>query len=113
MELKVEDDGPIRVVRVQADRLDAAVAVRFKDLFADQIAEGVEHYVLDLSRVEFLDSSGLGAVVAVLKLLGGRARLHLAGLQPLVAKVFQLTRMDSVFAILPDAKTALNGLKAA
>jgi anti-sigma B factor antagonist len=56
--------------------------------------------------VAFLDSSGLGAVVAVKKLMGPDRRLDLACLTPAVDKVFRLTRMDSVFTIhaaLPDA----------
>ncbi len=55
--------------------------------------------VLDLSSVGFLDSSGLGAVVAVMKALGPVRRLELSGLTPTVEKVFRLTRMDSVFII--------------
>jgi anti-sigma B factor antagonist len=51
--------------------------------------------------VHFLDSSGLGAVVGVMKLLAPERRLELAGLTPTVAKVFRLTRMDSVFTIHP------------
>jgi anti-sigma B factor antagonist len=62
--------------------------------------------VLDMSNVGFLDSSGLGAVVAVMKALGPIRRLELSGLSPTVEKVFRLTRMDSVFIIhktLPEA----------
>jgi anti-sigma B factor antagonist len=49
--------------------------------------------------VNFLDSSGLGAVVAVMKLLMPARKLELAGLTATVEKVFRLTRMDSVFTI--------------
>lgn len=55
--------------------------------------------ILDLGKVSFLDSSGLGAVVAVMKFLAPERRLELAALTPPVAKVFRLTRMDSVFTI--------------
>jgi hypothetical protein len=51
----------------------------------------------DMSEVEFLDSSGLGAVVAARKLLGMDQHLALAGLQPAVEKVLRLTHMDRVF----------------
>jgi len=57
--------------------------------------------LLDLSRVAFLDSSGLGAVVAVMKLIGPERKLELVGLTPTVAKVFRLTRMDTIFTIHP------------
>lgn len=55
--------------------------------------------VLDMSRVGFLDSSGLGALVAVMKFLAPARRLELACLQPNVEKVLKLTRMDTVFHI--------------
>jgi anti-sigma B factor antagonist len=56
-----------------------------------------------VSEVEFLDSSGLGAVVAARKLLGQGHHLALSGLQPAVEKVLRLTHMDRVFPIYPDA----------
>lgn len=113
MKLAHKDQDGIRVITVDAARLDAAVAIEFKDMFAGLIDPGISHYVLDLARIEFMDSSGLGSVVACLKLLGEGGHLHLAALQPVVAKVFQLTRMDSVFRILPDASRSLTQLKAA
>ena len=64
--------------------------------------------MLDLSRVGFLDSSGLGAVVAVMKLIGPNRKLELAGLTPNVDKVFRLTRMDSIFTIHPSVEVAIS-----
>jgi anti-sigma B factor antagonist len=87
------------VLRVEEDRIDAAVAIQFKERMRDLIATPEPVVILDLSQVMFLDSSGLGAVVAVMKLLAPDRRLELAGLTPTVQKVFRLTRMDSVFTI--------------
>ena len=52
-----------------------------------------------MARVEFLDSSGLGALVAVMKMLDGGRRLELANCGLIVRKVLTLTRMDSVFVL--------------
>ena len=69
-----------------------------------EIAAGApERVILDLSRVEFLDSSGLGAVIAVMKMLGPDRRLELAALGPAVERVVRLTRMDTVFTIHAEA----------
>lgn len=87
------------LVSVQAERIDAAGAIRFKDDMRAVLPRGGGPVLLDLSRVRFLDSSGLGAVVAVMKLLGPDRRLELACLTPSVQKVFRLTRMDTVFTI--------------
>lgn len=101
MELLAEREGDLLIVRVMETRVDAAVAIRFKDRMRELVAMPSPRVVLDLSRVAFLDSSGLGAVVAVMKLLGPDRKLELAALTPPVEKVFRLTRMDSVFVIHP------------
>ena len=62
--------------------------------------------ILDLSRVDFIDSSGLGAIVAVMKFLAPARQLQLAALTPNVGRVFHLTRMDSVFPIHSVAPSA-------
>lgn len=90
-------DGAL-VVHVGEERLDAAIAIRFKDQMREITAQPSPRVILDLSEVQFLDSSGLGAIVAVMKALSPR-KMELAGLTPNVRKVFHLTRMDSVFTI--------------
>lgn len=107
MELETERTGAGLVVRVLGSRIDAAGAIEFKEAVRIATEQPGSPVILDLSRVTFLDSSGLGAVVAVKKLLGPDRPLHLAAATPNVAKVFRLTRMDSVFTIHPDLPEAL------
>jgi anti-sigma B factor antagonist len=102
MQLFVQEQASRTYVRVEDRRIDAAAAIRFKEEMRTATAQRGGPVLLDLSQVDFLDSSGLGAVVAVKKLLGTTRPLELAGLTPTVAKVFRLTRMDSVFVIHPD-----------
>lgn len=102
MNLVSEDIGPLRIVTVDEARIDAAVAIQFKDAMRAMTDAGPRRVVLDLSSVSFLDSSGLGAVVAAMKQAGPERSLELAGLTPTVEKVFHLTRMDTVFTIHPD-----------
>ena len=109
MELKAELSGDVLVISPLHDRIDAAGAIQFKDRMREITQTMTARVVLDLSRVNFLDSSGLGAVVAVMKLLGKERPLELAGLTAPVSKVFRLTRMDSIFTIhgqVPDSLKA-------
>jgi anti-sigma B factor antagonist len=99
MQLVAQRMGDLLVVHTEEDRIDAAVAIQFKDRMRELVQADAQRVVLDLSRVTFLDSSGLGAVVAVRKLLGPDRTLELSGLTAAVEKVFRLTRMDSVFTI--------------
>ncbi|TCP61591.1 anti-sigma B factor antagonist [Rhodovulum bhavnagarense] len=107
MELYSETRDKTLVVTVAEARIDSAVAIRFKERMRDLASGGHGRVLLDLSRVGFVDSSGLGAVVAVMKLLAPECRLELCGLTPTVAKVFRLTRMDRVFTIHEDCAAAL------
>ena len=105
MNLEIEHRAEIIVIRVTDDRIDAESAIQFKERMREIVATPSARVVLDMSNVGFLDSSGLGAVVAVMKAMGPIRRLELSGLTPTVEKVFRLTRMDSVFIIhkaLPD-----------
>jgi anti-sigma B factor antagonist len=109
MDIICEEKSEILFARVEAERIDAAAALQFKEAMREKTgASRAAHVVLDLSHVEFIDSSGLGAIVAVMKLLGNTKRLDLAGLTPTVEKVFRLTRMDSIFTIYPDVSDALD-----
>lgn len=106
MNLYAEAEAGALKVLVGEERIDAAVAIQFKDRMREIALQPSERVVLDLSRVTFIDSSGLGAIVAVMKALAPARRLELLGLTPNVAKVFRLTRMDSVFTIHPAPGSA-------
>ena len=107
MKLQSRYEHDIHIITVAEDRIDAYAAIGFKDAMRVRTAEGPADVLLDLSQVNFVDSSGLGAIVAVMKQLGAARRLALAGLQPNVARVFHLTRMDSVFDIHEDIQNVI------
>lgn len=97
------------IIKILESRLDAAVAIIFKDMMRDTVVEDGTRVILDLSQVQFLDSSGLGAIVGVMKLLGPTRPLEIAALSPAVRKLFRLTRMDTVFRIHDNAP-AIDGI---
>ncbi len=101
-----------QIVTVNADRIDAAMAIQFKEDMRAQTDNGPDRVILDLSDVKFIDSSGLGAIVAAMKQLGGGRKLDLAGLTPVVEKVFRLTRMDMVFSLYGTLEEATGSLTA-
>lgn len=105
MQLHSAPLGAARVVSALAERIDAARAIRFKEEMRGLIEDAPGRVILDLTAVQFIDSSGLGAIVAAMKQMGGR-RLDLAGLTPMVDRVFRLTRMDSVFTHYPTLADA-------
>jgi anti-sigma B factor antagonist len=107
MRIITETVGGRSVARIEENRIDAAAAIQFKDRMREIAQATTGDIILDMSNVGFLDSSGLGAVVAVMKALAPNRRLELAELTPAVGRVFRLTRLDGIFTIhdtLPVAK---------
>ncbi|MCJ7872849.1 STAS domain-containing protein [Marinovum sp. 2_MG-2023] len=107
MDMSSRHEGALQIVEVNAQRIDAAVAIQFKDMMRAETDGPTQRVILDLSQVEFIDSSGLGAIVAAMKQLGPGRQLDLAGLTPNVDSVFRLTRMDTVFSLYPTLDAAL------
>ncbi|WP_425044413.1 STAS domain-containing protein [Primorskyibacter sp. S87] len=107
MSLTSTETADSRIITVNADRIDAAMAIQFKEDMRNQTDGSPARVILDLSSVSFIDSSGLGAIVASMKQLGEGRRLDLAGLTPMVEKVFRLTRMDTVFRLFATLNEAL------
>jgi anti-sigma B factor antagonist len=65
--------------------------------------------ILDFSLVGFIDSSGLGALVSVLKAMNGNGGIAIAGANSTVMGLLKLTRMDRVFATYANIDAAIAG----
>lgn len=100
----------VTVVRPGAERLTAANAKTFKDEVAHLIESGSAELVIDLSGVRFVDSSGLGALVGLLKKIGYRGDLAVVGLNADVAQMFRICRMDKVFKVYATVDQATDML---
>ena len=98
------------IVKVLDARLDAKVASEFRQGLVDFIRKGHMFLVLDLSDVEFIDSSGLGALVSTLKTLGGQGDLVICSIQKPLLVLFELTRLDRVFRLFKDSEEAIEVL---
>ena len=108
MNIETEINGAITHVRLEEARLDAAQAIPFKENIRQIVDEGADYVLLDMERVEFMDSSGLGALVSVMKYMGSEKKFEITGLTPMVEKVFKLTRMDEVFRVHSSAHDAFD-----
>ena len=76
----------------------------------DVIDKKPERLVVDLSDVSYIDSAGLAALIqAMQKVEGYGGEFVLAGLQETVRSIFEISRLDQVFQIFPDADAALAG----
>lgn len=106
MDIRTEqDDG--EVTFVLTGRFDAHEVGAFKGLFDDHFGQGVSHFRIDLSGVNFVDSSGLAAMVRGMKRArerGGDVAL-IAPSDP-VRVILELTCLDVAFVIFDSAQAA-------
>ena len=99
MELHAETSGGIDVIYVTG-RLDLVGANALKDEIRRRLQDRQPQIILNLKQVDFINSSGLGALVSVLKdvrLVKGR--LILSDLAPYVQEIFTITQLSNVFEI--------------
>lgn len=111
MQLSVSQVDGTFIVALGGD-LDSAQAPELEKAVGQAIAGGQRRIVVDLGQVKFIDSSGLATLIKAFKRVrGAGGNLVLAGLQPPVRRVFDLTRLDKVFDIFAAATDAVRGLK--
>lgn len=107
MNFLINKEENITTVVVDETRLDASVAPEFKTKMEEIISEGNDQIILDISKISFMDSSSLGAMVAVLKAMGSHGKLVIQGASGVVLELFKLTRMDRVFTLKENTEAAL------
>lgn len=89
-------------------RLDVAGAPALKAAIGDAVKTGVPRLIIDMEAVSFVDSTGLGSVIAALKMVrGSKGDLRLAAPNQQVRVVLELTTLDRVFAYYPTVEDAL------
>lgn len=107
MDATITIKGEITVITFDG-RLDANNASQLKSLIKEQEQAGRVKLVLDLGTVNFLDSSGLGAIVAGLRGVGKKGGdMVLCSLSDEVRALFELTRLTKVFDIYDSVDSAL------
>lgn len=87
--------------------VDVYTAPRLRERLVELVEQGARHVVVDLSRVEFLDSTGLGVLVGALKRLrAAGGTLGLVCAHERLLKIFRITALDRVFALYDTVEAA-------
>lgn len=84
----------------------------FKEIVFKEIESGTRKLIISFEHVEYLDSSFLGALVAILKnLVPKNGKLILIELNNDIRNLFELTRLDKIFHLENSLETALDDFK--
>jgi anti-sigma B factor antagonist len=113
MEIAVEKVDNIAIAVVPIDELDASNAGEFKRDMAPILQENSK-LILDLGRLRFVDSSGLGAMLSCLRQLSGKGGdLKLCCMSSQVRALFEIVRMHRIFDICRTREEAVNAFQSA
>lgn len=111
MNFTFEDKGNQRALVTLDGRLDANSATELKSSLRQAAEQGTIYQVIDMSGVNFIDSSGLSVLVAVYKTVRDQGgSIVLVDVGPQVKVALELTRLDQVFPTYADAKTGLENV---
>ena len=109
MDLKLDHhtkDG-IEIVDVEGE-IDVYTAPRLRELLIELVNNGFYQLVVNMEKVEFLDSTGLGVLVGTLRRVraeGGDIRL--AAAPSSISRVLSVTGLDQVFRLFPTVEAAI------
>lgn len=104
----------ISAVVTPVGELDHHTAELLSEPLERSVEEGYGRLVVDCSQLEFCDSTGLNVLLgARLKAEAAGGGVHLAGMLPVVARVFEITGADAVFTVHDDLDAALENVPGA
>ncbi|MFI1397315.1 STAS domain-containing protein [Streptomyces sp. NPDC020681] len=107
LQVEVRTEGRSEIVKPVGE-LDHHTAELLRAPLDDALAQGRSRLVIDCSQLEFCDSTGLNVMLgARLKAEAAGGGVHLAGMLPVVARVFEITGAEAVFTVHESLEAAL------
>lgn len=110
MNLKVSPrtaPGGVQALDLEGE-VDVYTAPALRQAILDQVEKGTKHLLVDLTRVEYLDSTGLGILIGGVKRLkeqGGSLRL--VGPSARITRIFDITGLNKIFDVYATEQDAL------
>lgn len=106
----IKHDGQVAIIEPQQRRIDASFSSHFREDVESLIERGHKKIVLNMKHIEFVDSSGLGAVMSIkrlMKQLGSNQSLVLCHMSDMVWNVFKLAQIDKMFTVCLTEEEAI------
>ncbi|TGL48773.1 anti-sigma factor antagonist [Leptospira kemamanensis] len=103
MELKLSTTGKIKSIEI-AGKFDIESTEEFESIFNNLIESSPNLVSIEMSRLDYIDSSGIGSLIKSLNSLKNKkGKLLLVGMKPMIQNVFKLAKLDMFFEILSSA----------
>lgn len=111
MKLDVSKKGGITIIKCEGS-LDADNIASFKKVAYEILDRGVVRFVLDASKVDFVDSMGLGVLISLLRRVKQKnGDIKIASLTPDVKTIFEITKLYRLFDVCDSSKEAVERFK--
>ncbi len=108
MKYAVDKQERYTVFSVQEENLNSLVAPDLKSEFVILFNEGINNLIVDLSAVQYVDSSGLSAILTADRIWKDLGSFVLTGIEhPSVKKLIEISRLDTVLTIIPTLDEAI------
>ncbi len=113
MEFATREELEARVVVIEGpERLEANISNDFRTKMNQVVDEGKFQVVVDLKGTEFIDSSGLGALVSRIAVTrSNQGDVRLASPSPNIRKLLGITHLDKIFKCFDDVESAVESFK--
>lgn len=113
MEITVREENDITILNLSG-RLDLASGTTLKEQVKELFNQNKSSFHFNLAEVEFINSSGLGSLVSIMKEIRLRkGRLTLSNLASYVQEIFDITQLSHIFEIFGTEEEALNSYQTA
>lgn len=111
MEIETEQVGNVTVLYCEGS-LDADTVTHFKKTANELLERGVTNFVIDASKLNFVDSMGLGVIISLLRRVKQRdGDIKISSLTPDVKSIFEITRLHRLFDICENKAEAIEKFK--
>ena len=112
--LKVTEEDGITIVELQDRKiLDEINIMQIGEQLSQLVASAdVPKIVLDFANVEHMSSSALGVLITMHKRVREKSgKLALCAIQPTIREIFEITRLNEIFAICDDRGQAVSSME--
>lgn len=109
MKYRVDKEEKYAVFSLEEENLNSLLAPKLKSELVILSNEGVPNLILDLSKVEFVDSSGLSAILTGNRLWQDEGLFILTGIHsPNVKRLIEISRLDGILTIIPTLQESVD-----
>ncbi|MCS7162423.1 MAG: STAS domain-containing protein [Bacteroidia bacterium] len=111
MNYTTQDMGKAIVFRLEGSLMGDSTQQQFKNAFLELLEKGHKNFILDLSNVRNMNSSGLGSLITLFsRTRSAGGEFILAALPANIRSLLHITRLDTVFPLRETVEEALAGL---